>query len=239
MSIFDVIALDADDTLWQNEHLYIKARERLMQLLAQYHEPEWIGQRLDRTETRNLEHYGYGIKSFALSMIETAVELTEGRVTGQDIQVIIDEVKRMLGADVELLDHVAKTLPQLAASYRLMLITKGDLLDQEAKVARSGLAQYFQDVEVVSNKTRETYERLLKRLSIDAHRFLMAGNSLRSDILPVLEAGGYAVYVPNDTTWQHEIVEPPKTGQPRYYQIENLGQLPALLDQLEHSGAET
>lgn len=236
MSIFDIIALDADDTLWHNERLYLSARDRFVQLLSQHHEPEWIGQRLDQTEMRNLQHYGYGIKSFALSMIETAIELTEGRISGRNIQVIIDEVKGMLSAEVELMDYAVETLSQLATTYHLMVITKGDLLDQEAKLARSGLAQYLRDVEVVSNKTPGSYERLLKRKSINAHRFLMAGNSLRSDILPVLELGGYAVYIPNDTTWQHEVVEPPKTGQPRYYQIEHLGQLPDLLELLERKG---
>jgi putative hydrolase of the HAD superfamily len=234
MPKFDLIAFDADDTLWHNERLYIDAQSRFAQLLAHYHNPDWIGKRLYQTETHNLQHFGYGIKAFALSMIETAVELTEGRLSGQDVKTLIDLAKEMLSAKVELLEHVAETIPQLASRYRLMVITKGDLLDQETKIARSGLGQYFQQIEVVSQKTRETYERVLKKASIKSERFLMVGNSLKSDILPILELGGQAVYIPYETTWLHEIASPPETGQAGYYSLEHLGQLPALLKQLEH-----
>ena len=232
MSTFDVIAFDADDTLWHNERLYVNAQARFAQLLARYHNPEWIGERLYRTETQNIQHFGYGVKAFALSMIETAVDLTEGRLTGQDVQALIDLAKEMLSAEVQLLEHVGETIPQLAASYRLMLITKGDLLDQETKITRSGLGQYFQHIEVVSQKTREIYERVLKRYSIAPERFLMVGNSLKSDILPILELGGNAVHIPYETTWLHEVASPPPTGQTGYYPLEHIGQLPVLLEQL-------
>ncbi|MBM4429367.1 MAG: HAD family hydrolase [Chloroflexi bacterium] len=234
--MFDVIAFDADDTLWHNERLYINAQARLVQLLAQYHSPEWISGRLYHTEMRNLQHFGYGVKAFALSMIETAIELTEGRISGRDIQTLITTAKEMLSADVELLDHVAETIPQLAARYPLMLITKGDLVDQERKIARSGLGPYFRHVKVVSDKTRLGYERLLREHSIVPERLIMVGNSLRSDILPILELGGIAVYVPYVTTWAHEVAKPPAAGQPGYFLIEHLGMLPALLEQLEHAG---
>jgi putative hydrolase of the HAD superfamily len=235
MSNFDVIAFDADDTLWHNERLYVNAQARFAQLLAHYHNPEWIGERLYQTETQNIQHFGYGIKAFALSMIETAVELTEGRLTGQDVQALINLAKEMLSAKVQLLNHVGETIPQLAARYRLMVITKGDLLDQETKITRSGLGQYFQQIEVVSQKTKEIYARVLDRYSIAPERFLMVGNSLKSDILPILELGGKAVHIPYETTWLHEVASPPAEGQVGYFPLEHLGQLPALLERLERS----
>ena len=234
MNSFDIIAFDADDTLWHNERLYVDAQGRFAQLLSNYHNPEWIGERLYQTETQNIQHFGYGVKAFALSMIETALELTEGRLTGQDVKALIDLAKEMLSAKVELLEHVGETIPQLAASYRLMLITKGDLLDQESKIIRSGMGQYFQHVEVVSQKTRETYERVLKKYSVAPERFLMVGNSLKSDILPILELGGNAVHIPYETTWLHEVASPPAEGQAGYYPLEHMGQLPALLERLEY-----
>lgn len=231
---FDMIAFDADDTLWHNERLYIDAQAKFAQLLSQYHKPEWVSERLYQTETRNIQHFGYGIKAFALSMIETAVELTEGRISGRDIQSVIDLAKGMLTAKVELLDHVRETISQIANKYHLMLITKGDLLDQETKIARSGLQGYFQYVEVVSHKTRESYERLLKRYSLAPERFMMVGNSLKSDILPILELGGNAVYIPYELTWIHEIANTPAEGHPGFYPLEHMGQLPALLERLKN-----
>ena len=233
MTRFDAIAFDADDTLWHNEQLYIQAQARFKQLLAQYHRPEWIEERLFQTEMRNLQHFGYGIKAFALSMIETAVELTEGRIAGSDIQTIIDSIKAMLAADVELMEHAAATLARLAETYLLMVITKGDLRDQELKIARSGLARHFRHVEIVSDKSPATYEIILRRHGVAPERFLMVGNSLRSDILPVLALGGSAVYVPYQLTWAHENVAPPAAEQPGYYEIAHLGLLPDLLDRLE------
>ncbi len=233
MCLFDVIAFDADDTLWHNERYYVDAQARFAQLLSQYHKPDWANQRLFQTETRNIQHFGYGIKAFALSMIETAVELTEGRISARDIQSVIDLAREMLSADVKLLDHVSETIPQLAVGNRLMVITKGDLLDQETKILRSGLGQHFQYIEVVSQKTRESYERILKRYSMTPERFLMIGNSLKSDILPILELGGSAVYIPYETTWLEEVADAPAEGQRGYYQLEHMGQLPALLEKLE------
>lgn len=234
MPRFEVIAFDADDTLWHSERLYVGAQAQLKQLLAQYHSPEWIDQRLYQTEMRNLQHFGYGIKAFALSMIETAIELTEGRVAGGDIQAIIDAAKAMLAADIELLEHVAEALEQLTRTHALMLITKGDLRDQELKIARSGLAAHFRHVEIVSDKSRASYDVLLRRHGIAPARFLMVGNSLRSDILPVLDLGASAVYVPYQLTWAHEAAARPASGQPGYYEIAHLGQLPGLIASLEN-----
>jgi putative hydrolase of the HAD superfamily len=233
MSRFDVIAFDADDTLWHNERLYANVQMQFKKLLAHYHSPEWIEERLYQTETRNLQHFGYGIKSFALSMIETAIELTEGRITGSEIQTIVASAKAMLTAEVDLLENVTETLISLSQMYPLMVITKGDLLDQELKVERSGLAQHFRHVEIVSDKNPESYRTLLKRHAIAPERFVMVGNSLRSDILPVLALGASAVYVPHALTWAYEAAEPPPVEQPGYYTIEHLGQLPSLLEGLE------
>jgi len=236
MTTFDIIAFDADDTLWHTERLYVDAQARFVQLLAHYRDAAWVTARLFETEMRNMQHFGYGVKAFALSMIETAVELTDGQVSGQDIGALIRVAKEMLAAEVELLPHVAEAIPALAARYPLMVITKGDLLDQESKIARSGLGRHFRHVEIVSEKTTESYARLFRQHGIAAGRCLMVGNSLRSDILPILALGGQAVYVPHDLTWQHELAQPPPAGQPGFYQIAHLGQLPALLDEIAASG---
>jgi putative hydrolase of the HAD superfamily len=232
MPTFDMLAFDGDDTLWHNERLYAQAQARFAELLARYHDPEWVHERLYQTETRNLEHFGYGIKAFALSMIETAVELTEGRISGGDIQTLVNLARGMMTAEVELLAYVAETIPQLASAYNLMLITKGDLLDQERKIERSGLGSYFQSIEIVSHKNQASYARVLERYRLLPQRFLMVGNSLRSDVLPVLDLGGSAVYVPYEITWQHEVVDPPPDERAGYYALENLGQLLALIQKL-------
>lgn len=233
MAVFDMLAFDADDTLWHNERLYVTAQEQFTRMLSHYHKPEWVMARLYETETQNLAHFGYGIKAFALSMIETAVELTEGRISGRDIQALVETARQMINAEVELLEHVREIIPQLSTRYRLMMITKGDLLDQESKISRSGLGQYFRYVEIISSKTRESYEKVLNRYAIAPEHFLMVGNSLRSDILPILELGGSAVYIPYETTWEHELANPP-TGHPGYHQLRHMGELPALLKDLEN-----
>ena len=238
MTNFDVIAFDADDTLWENERLYVSAQTKLAELLAHYHPPDWVNERLYQTEMRNLEHFGYGIKAFALSMIETAIELTEGRIAGADLQTLVDLAREMLGAKVNLLDNVAETLSTLKAKYTLMVLTKGDLFEQENKIARSGLRDCFHHIEIVSKKTIPVYKALLERHSIQPERFLMVGNSLRSDILPLLELGAYAVYIPHELTWQHENSDPPPEGQAGYYQLEHIGQLPDLLERLENPTLE-
>jgi len=233
MPKFDLIAFDADDTLWGNEHLYRGSQDRLAGLLSQYHPPEWVHERLYQTEMRNLAHFGYGIKSFALSMVETALELTEGRISGADLQVLVDLAKGMLGAPVELMEHVPETLDRLKTRYALMMITKGDLFEQEHKIARSGLEDRFRYIEIVSAKTVPVYRKLLERYAVRPERALMVGNSLRSDILPVLELGAHAVYIPHPLTWQHENTDPPPAGRNGYYQLEHIGELPALLERLE------
>ena len=204
--MFDLIALDADDTLWHNETLFQATARDFAALLGRHHPPEWIQERLFATETKNLRHFGYGIKGFTLSMIETAIELTEGRVTGAEIQTILGWAHAMLQDPTTLIDGVRETIEALAREHRLMLLTKGDLFDQESKLARSGLGEHFSAIEVVSEKNVRTYARIMARHGVSPERFLMVGNSLRSDVLPALDAGGAAVQIPYVTTWAHELV---------------------------------
>jgi putative hydrolase of the HAD superfamily len=229
--MFDVIAFDADDTLWHNETLYAQAQEQFRRLLAPFADAEQVMQTLYETEMRNLDAYGYGIKGFTLSMIETAIAVTNGRIAAREIETIIGFAREMIAADVRLLEGAAEALAALAPAYDLMLITKGDLLDQERKLARSGLRDYFKQVEIVSQKSSASYQALLQKHAIDPRRFLMVGNSLRSDILPVMAIGGQAVYVPHDLTWAHETVEP-QPHENSYHELAHLGQLPPLLEKL-------
>lgn len=230
--MFDAIAFDADDTLWHNETLYSDTQYKFQQLLENYQNGQFVDRRLYETEMRNLKLFGYGIKGFTLSMIETAIELSDGRIQGHEIQSIIDLAKEMLSAPVQPLEHVEDVIRELSAKYSLMIITKGDLFDQETKVARSGLAGYFDHVEIVSSKSSETYDAILASYGLDAGRFLMVGNSLKSDILPVLEIGGRAVHIPYHITWAHETAIEGDGRPGEYYELENIEQLPALLDDL-------
>lgn len=230
---FEMIAFDADDTLWDSEVFYHESQAALAALLAPYGvDRETALETLHRMEMTNLPYFGYGIKSFTLSMIEAAVESTGGKVTPEDIRAIIGLGREMERHEVRLLAHTAETLERLAATHPLMLITKGDLMDQERKIAESGIAGLFRAVKIVSDKTVETYRGLLEKHGIAPGRFLMAGNSLRSDILPVLELGGWAVLVPHPLTWSHESGDPP-AGNPRFAEIENLSLLPDLVARWE------
>jgi len=228
---FDMIALDADDTLWHNETMFTLTQTKFLELLAGYHSPELIERKLYEIELRNLNNFGYGIKGFTLSMIETAIELTDGQVTGVIIKQLLDLAKAMVHAPVNLLDHVAEVVPWLAERYPLMLLTKGDLFDQESKLARSGLADHFRHVEIVSDKTATSYRALFTRYQVEPARFLMVGNSLRSDILPVTALGGRAVYIPYHLTWAHETVTEQDAQLHQYVELENIGGLPKLIEQ--------
>ena len=230
--MIDVIAFDADDTLWHNEPLFLDTKNKFQKLLAAYHPPEWTEQRLYETEMRNLEHFGYGIKSFALSMIETAVELTEGRISGSDVQQIIDLAKAMLDTPIHLLDGVEETITTLAAKRPLMLVTKGDLFDQESKIARSGLGDLFRTVEVVTTKDRSTYKAITEKLGVAPSRFLMVGDSLKSDILPVLDIGGNAIHVPYHTTWKHEEVPSDVVNRYDFRSAASIRDVPRLIGEL-------
>ncbi len=232
--MINIIAFDADDTLWHNETLYKLTHEKYEALLSDFQSIEWIQKKLFETEMRNLKYFGYGIKGFTLSMIETAIELTEGRIGGREIQTIIDFARHMVKAPVELLEHAADTIKTLSKSYPLMIISKGDLFDQESKIARSGLCDYFKHIEILSQKTTDTYKAIFKKYDIDPQRFLMVGNSLKSDILPVLEIGGHAVFIPYPLCWEHEKVRDIDANQKKYLELEHIGQLPELLQRLDH-----
>lgn len=228
-----VIGFDADDTLWHNEVIFERVHERYRALLAGYHDAATVDRTLFATEMRNLDLYGYGIKGFMLSAIETAIELTEGRISAAEIRRLIELGHEMLRHPVELLDGVLETVKALSERYRLVLITKGDLRDQERKIARSGLAAFFETVEIVSEKCAATYERILQRHGIAAERFVMVGNSVKSDILPVLELGGAGVHIPYHLLWAAEKSEAAPVGHPRFWRAEALSELPAVLAKLE------
>lgn len=219
------IAFDADDTLWHNERIFLSAKEKYKKLLANYHDGEWIEERLDAAEMQNIKHFGYGVKGFTLSMIETAVELTEGRVRGFEIQEIIKYAREMLSSPIEVLEGVEETIKTLSEDFYLMVITKGDLFDQEAKLARSGLGNYFDAVEIVSNKNSEVYQKITSRYEIHPNEFLMVGNSLKSDILPVLEIGSKAVHIPYETEWLHEMVSDEELNGKDFIKIEKFNEL--------------
>ncbi len=225
------IGLDADDTLWHNETIFEETHTKLRALLSRYHDAATVDRRLFATEMRNLELYGYGIKSFALSAIETAVELSGRQISADEIHAIIRLAQDMLAHPVHVLDGVAETVSHLARSHRLVVITKGDLRDQERKVARSGLAAHFAAVEIVSEKSTDAYDRVLRRHQIRVDEFLMVGNSIKSDILPVLDLGGAAAHVPYHLTWEHERVEHPPV-HPRFFPIGSIRELPGLLARL-------
>lgn len=230
--MIEVIAFDADDTLWYTESLYVITQERFKQILAPYKVNGDIDARLYETEMRNLQTFGYGAKGFTLSMIETAIELTNGRIQGMDIKKIIDAVREMMRKEIRLLEGVAETIPLLAQDRTLMIITKGDLLEQESKIARSGLADHFRYVEIVSTKNKEVYQKLLHKNGIDINQFLMVGNSLPSDILPILALGAPAIHIPHATTWAHEQVDI-ESEPDGLFHLQNVGQVPLLLRELD------
>jgi len=201
------IAFDADDTLWINETFFRDAEDQFCALLEDYLPYEECHKRLFEMEMRNLPLYGYGIKPFGLSLIEAAIEITEGEVSIETIQELIAMAKAMLAAPVQLIDGIEGVLEQLSQKHKLVVATKGDLLDQERKLEKSGLAKYFHHIEVMSDKQPKNYLKLVKHLDIKPESFLMVGNSLKSDILPVLEIGGNAIHIPFHTTWVHEQID--------------------------------
>jgi putative hydrolase of the HAD superfamily len=227
------IAFDADDTLWENEKYYHKGQVLLAALLEPYQPADVVDATLLQIETSNLQWYGYGIKSFGLSMIETAIQLSDGAVGSKEINSILNHLRSMLSQDAELLPGVLETIEILQKDFRLMVITKGDLLDQERKLVNSKLEKYFEAYEVVSYKLDETYERILANHNILPNEFLMVGNSLRSDILPVIKIGGYGVYIPHTFTWAHEQVTGSSSHADGYFQIESLKELPGVIEKIK------
>ena len=226
------IGFDADDTLWHNERFFRLTQERFLSLLADHAAPDHLAERLLAAEERNLRHYGFGIKGFVLSMIETAVEVTEDRVPGGVIHEILAAGREMLEHPIELLPHARDTVEALARDYRLVLITKGDLLDQERKLAQSGLGELFDAVEIVSHKTARTYADVFARHGTGPEHAVMVGNSLKSDVIPALEAGAWAVHVPHEVTWELERADRP-AGHPRFAELADLSGFAAWVRSLD------
>jgi putative hydrolase of the HAD superfamily len=232
----DLIAFDGDDTLWHNERSFRAGRVRFQRLLddagVALTEDE-VEEAVNRVEVANIDYYGYGVSSFILSLIETAIDLTRGHVTGTQLHGLIELSKQMLTEEIELFPGARGVVTALAPRYPLMLITKGDLLHQTSKLERSGLREGFRFVEVVSHKTAAVYSAILSRHGVDADRFLMIGNSLKSDVIPVVESGGWAVHVPAALTWSHEHADMPAHVQRRTFELTSLDRLPEVIETIE------
>lgn len=232
----EVVAFDGDDTLWHNERSFQEGRRRFRRLLADAgvdisdHDLDLV---VNRNELKNLTYFGYGVSSFVLSLIETAIELSGGRIDGRSIHGLVDLARQMLTEEIELFPQVREVVTALAARYPLMLITKGDLLHQTSKLERSGLRGQFRFVEVVSEKSPEIYSAILERHRIAPDRFLMIGNSIRSDVLPAIAAGGWAVHVPAALTWAHEHAELPRRARARYFELAALDRVVEIIATIE------
>lgn len=225
------IGFDADDTLWHNERFFRMTQDRFAELLADFADQDHLEERLLEAEKRNLGHYGFGVKGFVLSMIETAIEVTEERVPATVISELMEAGREMLNHPIDLLPHAAEAVAHCAENHCVLLITKGDLLDQERKLAQSGLGDLFDGVEIVSDKRQSVYEDIFARHGDGADLGMMVGNSMKSDVVPMVDAGGWGVYVPHGLTWALEVATPPD-GHSRYRQIEALNGLPALVDEI-------
>lgn len=231
MSRIRLVGFDADDTLWHNERFYRLTQDRFAALLAEYVSADHLMDRLLAAERRNIGRYGYGIKGFTLSMIETAIEVTEQAVPASVIAELIAAGQEMLAHPIDLLPFAREAVEAAARDHRIVLITKGDLLDQERKLAQSGLGDLFDGVEIVSEKTPDVYAGIFERHGCRAEAAMMVGNSMRSDVRPVIETGGWGVYVPHGLVWEIEHAEPP-TESVRYRELPDLGGLQALLSDL-------
>ncbi len=226
MKNIKIIGFDADDTLWINEPYFYDTTRRFCALLAGYADCHQVEQTLYQTEVSNIQIYGYGAKSFILSMVETALHLSNHRVDGQVVGEILQLGKSLINKPVELIDGIKHVLEELnRQNYMLVVATKGDLLDQQRKLKKSGLADYFHHVEIMSEKKESDYSRMLERLEIDPESFVMVGNSLKSDIIPVLNLGAHGIHVPFHTTWQHEEVDDSVIPSSRYKEVDQVSQI--------------
>ncbi len=224
-----VIGFDADDTLWENEPYYRDTEDIFCELLKDYLPKDQINKELFDTEINNLELYGYGIKAFTLSMVETAIRVSNSKVTASTIKSIIELGKDQLNKPNHLLDGVNQVLETLKDKYKLIVATKGDLLDQEKKLKKSNLLKYFHHIEIMSDKQMDNYKDLIKHLDIEPNEIMMVGNSLKSDVVPILELGGYGVYIPFHVTWQHEYHNEEEIKNEKFYKINTIKELPKLL----------
>ena len=227
-----LICLDADDTLWHNMRHFNATEEALVAMLQPFADAHIARDTLNACEGRNLKLYGYGAKGFTLSMIETAAELAGDHLSKAMIEDILAAGRALLAHPVDLFDDVADTLAALAHRGQLVLVTKGDLLHQESKLAASGLGDLFSGIEIVSDKTENTFRRVFAQYGVAADEAIMAGDSMRSDILPALEAGAWAAYIPQEAVWGHEVAAPP-SDQPRFRQLDRLADLPDLIDAID------
>jgi len=231
----EVVAFDGDDTLWHSESHFVDAHEQFVALVTPYvdGDPGVIDERVVATERANLAIYGYGAKAFTLSLIESAIELTAGRITSREISTILELGKRLLGQPVELLDGVDEVVTQLADDgHQLIVVTKGDLFHQESKVAGSGLADRFARIEIVSEKDVDTYRRVMAVAGVAPERFLMIGNSLKSDVLPVVELGGHAAHLPYVYTWELEHVPDADAERLGFHELTSIREVPDLVERL-------
>ena len=226
---YKVIAFDADDTLWVNETYFREAELEFANLLSKYETKNKIDQELFKKEIENLSFYGYGIKGFVLSMIECAIELSNTTVHPKTIQAILNIGKEMLAKPITLLDGVEDVLKTLHGKYKLIVATKGDLLDQERKLEKSNLLKYFHHIEVMSDKKEKDYQKLLKHLDIEPTEFLMVGNSLKSDVLPLIAIGASAIHIPFHTTWIHEQVSDKEAAKQNYITLTTIKEIPGVL----------
>jgi len=234
--MIEVIALDGDDTLWHSEQLFVDTQARFRELVAPYVDVDeaHLDALLLEVERRNLPTFGYGVKAFTLSLVETAIEVTDGDIPASRLQAILDLGRVLMDHPVQLLDGVAEAVDALTDRYRVMIITKGDLLHQESKIARSGLDHLLWQAEVVSEKDERTYRRILERHGIDPATFVMVGNSVRSDVLPVLALGGHAVHIPYHVTWALEEVEPDPDRA--FAVLGSIRELPGHIEALDREG---
>ncbi|QOD62420.1 HAD family hydrolase [Polaribacter haliotis] len=224
-----VIAFDADDTLWVNETYFREAEEEFAQLLSKYETKNKIDQELFKTEIKNLIHYGYGVKGFVLSMVECALELSNYKIPQQTIEKILNIGKEMLEKPIELLPGIENVLESLQGKYKLIVATKGDLLDQERKLEKSNLLKYFHHIEVMSDKKEKDYKKLIGHLDIKPEDFLMIGNSLKSDVLPLIAIGASAIHIPFHTTWVHEEVSQKEQDNVEYATLTNINEVLSLI----------
>jgi len=230
-----VIGFDADDTLWVNESYFYDTTRRFCKMMNHYASCEQVERMLYHTEVENIPLYGYGAKSFILSMVETALNISNHQVNAATIEKVIDLGKELISKPVELIDGVPEVLEALCRdNYRLIVATKGDLLDQERKLRKSGLQGYFHHIEIMSDKQEVDYQKLLSNLDVDPNHFMMVGNSLKSDILPVLNLGSYGIHIPFHTTWKHEEVDVSGLPQEGFIQVNDISEIPEILNGHDH-----
>lgn len=216
-----VVAFDADDTLWNNEPFFQETQNKFCQLFEDYLPRHTVSRELYQTEIKNISLYGYGVKAFMLSMIETAIRISDKTVKAEIIEKVIDFGREHLEMPVELMDDVQEVLGTIKSRYRLVMATKGDLLDQERKLKKSGLEPYFHHIEIMSEKKEDDFKKLIRHLDIRPEEFVMIGNSIKSDIVPVLNVGGHGIHIPFHVTWEFEKVEA-RIEHPNFRQVERL-----------------